>query len=100
MLLPISPSPSIFGTTKGLLLLPVLRPTPGKEGREENYSKDCREIRHCGLLVGDQTLQVEEVVEEKIEAHFRSNLQCLVEGEVAPNSPNLGLWDLPDCYYY
>ena len=34
MLLPFGPSPSIFGTMKGLLLLPVLRPTLGKEGRE------------------------------------------------------------------
>ena len=34
MLLPIGPSRSIFGTTKGLLLLPVLRPRPGKEGRK------------------------------------------------------------------
>ena len=35
ILLPIGPSPSIFGTTKGLLLLlPALRPTPGNVGRE------------------------------------------------------------------
>ena len=34
MLLPFGPSPSIFGTMKGLLLLPVLMPTLGKEGRE------------------------------------------------------------------